>query len=196
MTKLSVAFWLCLDGVKSPITGCQRNIFFRPKYMGWLNAGTSKDFVLKSGRFYFLPQHIVHDRVHVWSAQAVQHEPCCRHGLVPHILPKTALSRFLPGLKQDIIVCLWNLFNYIYYKLFRWRWPDKQIVHNGHTSRPQVLSSCHIELKCVQYFYWPKTMTGGNLGEIFQKRPTERGTDWITLSTRPGTLQGRYNTAF
>ena len=65
MTKRSVAFWLCLDGVKNPITGCQRNIFFCPKYMGWLNAGTGKDFVLKSGGFYFLPQHIVHDRVHV-----------------------------------------------------------------------------------------------------------------------------------
>ena len=143
--------------------------------------------------------HIVHDRVHVWSAQAVQHEPCRRNGLVSHILPKTALSRFLPGLEslfdQDIIVCLWNLFNYIYHKTFRWRWPHKQIVHKCHSSRPQVLPSRHIELKCVQYFCWPKTKTGGDLGEIFQKRPTECGTDWITLSTRPGTLQGRYNTA-
>ena len=105
---------------------------------------------------------------------------------------KSVLESFFD---QDIIVCLWNLFNYIYYKTFRWRWPHKQIVHKCHSSRPQVLPSRHIELKCVQYFCWPKTKTGGDLGEIFQKRPTGRGTDWITLSTRPGTLQGRYNTA-
>ena len=102
MTKLSVAFCFCLDVVKSPITGCQRNIFFRPKYMGWLNAGTSQRLCPQSGGFYFLSQHVVHDRVHVWSAQAVQHEPCCRHGLLPHLLPKTTLSRFLPGMKQKV----------------------------------------------------------------------------------------------
>ena len=57
MTKLSVAFCLCLNGVKSPIFIMYIYfIFFRPIYMGWLSAGTSQGLCHKKWWvFIFFP---------------------------------------------------------------------------------------------------------------------------------------------